>query len=800
MFGWINRIRRPPIAPATTAPADRQALRPPDADAAHLKERGKALLAQGQFDLAAACYGQASALDGSDGDSLINLGFALNGQGLFAQAEHPLRKAIALGLNLVDAHYLLALALREQGRLTSAIEHARAALALEPGLAHCRRDLCRWLVDGGQDQAALEVVARGLALDAGDAELHHYLGNLQTTAKDYEAAIASFERALAIQPGDAVALTNLGFALHRLGRLEVALETQQRALSIRPDLAEAHFNIGTVQHARGLFQAAEASYRRALALKPGYVDPYMHLGALLQAQGRLEEAAASLNTALTLAPQSVEGHNNMAILLLDQGRTEAAIEHLHAALHANAASPYAHCNLGSAFERLGRLDDAVAHYQKAVELDPGFLDAHSNLLFVLTFAPAHSQHDYLAEARRYGEKVSARARPFTEWPAFAATVRKKALRVGLVSGDLKSHPVGYFVEGLLRHLDPACFDLVAYPTQPREDNLSARLKSFFSAWTPLHGLSDEEAAKRIHDDRIDILLDLAGHSAHNRLPVFAWRPSPLQVTWLGYFASTGVPGIDWLIADPMSVPEHHRTHFSESICYLPETRLCFTPPRETPALAVSQLPALSNGHLTFGTFQVSRKINHGVLAAWADILRALPSAILRVQNQEMHSPASRASLQSRLSEIGIAPARVTLVGSVPREGYLAAHANVDVILDTFPFPGGTTTCEALWMGVPTMTLAGESLLARQGASLMSCAGLEDWVASSTAEYVERTLVFAADLDGLAHLRQRLRHQVLASALFDAPSFARHLGEALQDLWMRRTADVDHAPKNTEPSC
>lgn len=798
MFGWINKGRRPSSALVTTATADRQQARPPDEDAAQVKQRGKVLLAQGRFDPAAACFAQAAALDERDGDSLINLSFALSEQGLFAQAEGPLRTAIDRGLNLVDAHYLLAMALHKRGQLTSAIEHARAALALEPGLAPCRSDLCRWLVDDGQEQAAREVVAAGLVLDPKDAELHHYLGNLQTTAKEYEAAIASFERALANQPGNALVLTNLGFALHRLGRLDAALKAQQRALKLAFDLPEAHFNLGSVQHARGLFQAAEESYRRAIAFKPTYVDPHMHLGALLQAQGRLEEAASSLGRALALAPQSVEGHNNMAILLLDQGRTEAAIEHLHTALRVDAASSHAHCNLGSAFERLGRLDDAVAHYRKAVELDPGFLDAQSNLLFVLTFAPGHSQGEYLAEARRYGERVSARAKPFSEWLDAAAAVESRALRVGLVSGDLKSHPVGYFVEGLLRNLDPTRFDLVAYPTQPREDDLSARLKSFFSAWTPLHGLSDEEAANRIHADGIDILIDLAGHSAHNRLPVFAWRPARLQITWLGYFASTGVPGIDWLIADPVSVPDHHRAHFSESITYLPETRLCFTPPSEAPALAISPLPALNNGHLTFATFQVSRKINRGVLLAWADILRALPSAMLRVQNQEMHSPASRASLQARLNEVGIAPERVTLVGSVPREQYLAAHANVDVILDTFPFPGGTTTCEALWMGVPTMTLAGESLLARQGASLMSCAGLKDWVAGSTAEYVRRTVAFAADLDALALLRRRLRQQVLASALFDAPKFARHLETSLQGLWMRRSAEVDRPTKNPEP--
>jgi protein O-GlcNAc transferase len=790
MFGWISRARRRSNAQPTAVSAGRAKSQPPDGDAAQLKQRGKALLAQSRFEPATECYRHAAALDAQDVDSRVNFGFALSEQGLFAQAEGPLRQAIELRPDSVDAHYLLAIALREQGQLTPAIEHARRTLALQPGFALCRRDLCRLLVDSGQAQAARDVVTQGLALDAGDADLHHYLGNLQTTAKEYEAAIVSFERALAIQSGDALVLTNLGFALHRHGLLDAALATQQMALTIRPDLAEAHFNLGAVQQARGLLREAEQSFRQALALRPEYVDPYVHLGAVLHAQGRFDDGAVSLNAALALAPQSVEAHANLATLLLDQGRAEAAIEHLQAALRTNAASPQVHCNLGAAFQRLGQLDDAVEHYRKAVELDPEFLDAHSNLLFVLSFDPGCSPGDYLAEARRYGEKLSVRARPYADWPMSDAAGRRPALRVGLVSGDLKSHPVGYFIESLLRNLDPARFDLVAYPTQPREDDLSARVKPFFSAWTPVHGLTDEEAAKRIHNDGIDILIDLAGHSAHNRLPMFAWRPAPVQLSWLGYFASTGAPGIDWLIADPVSVPEYHRAHFSERICYVPDTRLCFTPPHETSALAVSPLPALSKGHLTFGCFQVSSKINSGVLAAWAEIFGAVPGALLRVQNQEMHSSAARAALHARLNKVGIATERVTLVGSMSRDEYLAAHANVDIILDTFPFPGGTTTCEALWMGVPTLTLAGESMLALQGASLLACAGLADWVAGSPAEYVERALAFAADHDGLARLRRRLRQQVLASPLFDAPGFSRHLEAALNGLWVRHAADLD----------
>jgi protein O-GlcNAc transferase len=567
------------------------------------------------------------------------------------------------------------------------------------------------------------------------------------------------------------------------------LTRQQQALAIYPDLAEAHFNLGAVLQARGRLAEAEQSFRQALALKPGYVDPHVNLGALLQSQGRLDDATESLRAALVLAPQHADARNNLATVLLDQGRTDTAIEHLLTALRANAASPEVHCNLGAALQRLGSVDAAIEHYRAAIELDPGLLDAHSNLLFMLSFHAECSPAEYLAEARRYGAKLAARVRALPNRPEAAAADPMRPLRVGMVSGDLKAHPVGYFVESLLNSLDRRRVELIAYPTQPREDDLTARLKPLFAAWSPIFGSSDEEAARRIHADGIDILIDLAGHSAHNRLPVFAWRPAPVQLTWLGYFASTGVPGIDTLIADPVSVPERHRAHFSETICYLPDTRLCFTPPRAAATLAVAPLPALTNGHLTFGCFQASSKINEHVLAAWGRIFQALSGARLRLQNQEMGTPSARSTMLARLGAVGLAAERVTLVGATPRDEYLAAHGEVDIILDTFPYPGGTTTCEALWMGVPTLTLVGETMLSRQGAALMACVGLTEWVAGDEEDYVDRALGHAADLNRLAGLRQGLRQQVLASPLFDAPRFASRLESLLQGLWAKRTTEL-----------
>jgi predicted O-linked N-acetylglucosamine transferase (SPINDLY family) len=351
------------------------------------------------------------------------------------------------------------------------------------------------------------------------------------------------------------------------------------------------------------------------------------------------------------------------------------------------------------------------------------------------------------------------------------------------------HPVGFFLEGIVASLDPARVELVAYTTNLQEDSVTSRLRSSFSEWHSLLGVSDEFAARRIRDDGIQVLIDLAGHTGHNRLPLFAWRPAPVQVSWLGYWASTGVQAMDYVLADEVSVPQQHRDQFTESIWYLPDTRLCYTPSADSMGVPLAPLPKSRNGYITFGSFQKLGKINDRVLALWGRVLHVLPDARLRVQNRQKNCPATREQFRERLFAMGIAPERVALEGEVPREAYLAAHADVDIILDTFPFPGDTTTCEALWMGVPTLTLAGETMLGRQGASMLACTGLQDWIASDEADFVAKAIAHAADAERLAHLRQGLRDKIIASPLFDSYRFAQNLQKALHEMWQKKKAGI-----------
>jgi predicted O-linked N-acetylglucosamine transferase (SPINDLY family) len=509
-------------------------------------------------------------------------------------------------------------------------------------------------------------------------------------------------------------------------------------------------------------------------------DAVMHnkLGNALQNIGQPENAIASYRRALEIKPTFAEAHNNLGIVLKNIGQLESSMASFRRALEINPNFAGAYSNMGNVQRELGLFDVAVASYRRAMELKPDYLTAHSNLLFTLNFVSNQSAEMMMAEAQGFGKMATRLARSFNNWPCVAENVQ--CLRVGLVSSDLRMHPVGFFLETVLANIDPTRIELFAYPTLLKEDELTARIRPFFKSWKPLRGLADETAARLIHDDGVHILLDLCGHTANNRLPVFAWKPAPIQASWLGYFATTGVAEMDYVLVDAVGVAENQRDQFTEAVWYLPDTRLCFTPPSDD--LPVTALPALKNGLITFGCFQKLSKVGDEVLSAWGDIFAALPKARLRMQCQQLGEQEQEEQLLARLQRYGIAADRVELKSGTTRAAYLAAHAEVDMILDTFPFPGGTTTCEALWMGVPTLTLAGGRLLARQGASLLTAAGLPDWVTENREEYITKAIELAGDLPKLSTLRAGLRQQVLASPVFDGKRFALNLEQGVWGLW------------------
>ena len=372
--------------------------------------------------------------------------------------------------------------------------------------------------------------------------------------------------------------------------------------------------------------------------------------------------------------------------------------------------------------------------------------------------------------------IAADARPL-------ARAARERLRVGFVSADLCTHPVGYFLDGIWPELASLDVDLIGFPTRPPraiDDPLEKRLRQTAKAWLPIAGLSDAAAAKAIRNANIDVLVDLSGFTSGHRLGVFALKPAPVQWTWLGYFSTIGMTSIDAVIADPVSVPPGAEGEFVKRVLRLPDSRLCFAPPDDAPPCRPP--PCVDASFITFGCTQNLSKINREVLLTWARILDRRRDARLLVRNKVLDDPGTAEHFRRRLADAGIAPNRATLKGRLPRTSYLESYASIDILLDTFPYPGGTTTCEALFMGVPVVTLRGETMLGRQGASLLAAAGCAGWIAGSEAEYIAIAEQLAADRSTLADMRRTQRAKVLASPLMDAPRFARNLRDLLWRAW------------------
>ncbi len=671
-----------------------------------------------------------------------------------------------------------------QGRLPDAAARARELAAAFPREPFCRKALCAALLALGRPQdlpEAAKAGAEAAALTPNDPQIHATLGAaLAALARPAEAE-ASLRRALDLQPDFPEALANLGGLLLAGDRPAEAEPPLRRAAELAPNDARMAANLASALTALFRFVEAEAICRRAVDMAPNLPAAHNNLGMALNGQRRFAEAEPCFRRAITLKPGYPEALNNLGNALLELARPTEAEQCLRESLATRPHDAKTLSNLANVLHAQGQLPEAETLYRQAIGLKPQNLSTRSNLLFALSHDSATGPQDYLAEARDFGRVATSAGPAFTSWLHTEAA----PVRVGLVSGDLREHPVGHFLEAWLPLVAPAEVEFLAYPTTPDEDALTARLKPHITAWRPIHGLTDAEAATRIHGDAVDILLDLSGHTAGNRLGVFALRPAPVQCAWLGYFASTGVEQMDFLLADAIGVPPDEENRYLERVLRLPDTRLCFAPPRDAPG--ISALPAATAGHVTFGCHQNPTKIGDATLDLWARALDAVPSARLRLRNRLYGDPTVIRVLVDRLGNHGVDAARVECLPGLDRAAYLADHAHVDIILDTFPYPGGTTTCEALWMGIPTLTLRGGGLLARQGASLLSAAGLPDWIAGTPDEYATRAAAFAADIPALAALRHGLRAHVAASPLFDAPRFARAFTDAMRQMWGGRKA-------------
>lgn len=634
--------------------------------------------------------------------------------------------------------------------------------------------------DMGEMEKAVKLIDRSLQLDPANAVYFNNYGNVLCQAGAALDATAAYRKAVQLAPGYGAAHNNLGIALSRCGEPEKAEKSFRRAIKLDPEYFDAHNNLGTCLYVQRRLDEAATAFRAAIDADPAQPSGYTNLANALATAGRTEEAEAQCRDALARDPDNAATHVVLGGLLEAGGRFTEAEKLFRTAITLRDDAPEAWINLGNLLRANARTAEAIDALRRAVALQPGNAMAHSNLLFTLSLDSAMTGEALLAAAKEW-DKIHAAEPMSRALPHRNRPDPDRRLRVGYVSPDFRDHAVGSFLAPLFQGHDRTQVEIFAYADVVRPDARTGQFESQADHWRNSFGWSDRRLARQIRDDRIDVLIDVAGHTGGNRLLCFAERPAPVQASWLGYGGSTGMDAMGWRITDARTDPESASAHYCERLIRLPHSLFCYEPDGDAPP--VETLPLDAAGHVTFGSFNNLSKVNDRAIECWATVLGGVPDSRLVVKGRGLDDAGLRRRFLEKFSAKGVTADRLDLMGyRSDKNAHLRAIGGVDIVLDTFPYTGATTTCEALWMGVPVVTLDGDRYVARMAAGLLRCIGLDDLVAADETDYVDRAAALSADPDQLRALRSSLRKRVASSPLCDAAQFNKSMEQAIRTMW------------------
>ena len=677
-----------------------------------------------------------------------------------------------------------ALRLHQAGRFDEAENLYRQILAAQPRHSDALNLLATLYQQRGEFNRAIPLLHQAIALKPERPDYHSNLGSAFRSLAQQEKAMQAFRKALALQPGHLESQFNLALCAMELGKLAEAAEGLQTILLTKPTFIPAHEMLAQALIGQGLLSEALATCREIVRLAPDNRQAFIQIGNILQAQGEWPEAVTAYRQAIALSPDSAAAHNNLGNTLIKQGKIHEAMACYQEALRYNPELAEAYVNLSWVYKEHGQIADDVRCLQGYLARHPEDFKAHSDMLFSMNYDPRYSPEQLAAAAQGWWHQHAPRPSALFVHPSRPHSDR---LRIGFLSPDFRVHPVGTFLLPLFKALDKQQVTLHCYAElQERQmDSVSHALRGLAESWCSTSGLSSQEAATRIHQDQLDILIDLAGHSANNRLDIMALQPAPIQASWLGYVNTTGLPVIHYRLSDAMADPPGQDPFYSETLVRLPDAFFCYEPPTESPA--IGPLPALSQGRITLGSLNNPAKISEEVITLWSKILVQLPDARLLL----VGTPFVDASITERYHRLfasqGVEPERIELLPSLPMQEYLELYNRIDIALDPFPHNGHTITCHTLWMGVPVVTLAGNRYASRMGASVLHFAGFPELIADNEEDYLARTVALARDLDRLAILRQTLRERLRHSVVCDTDRFANNFLLTMHDLRSRAQA-------------
>ncbi|MCK5295737.1 MAG: tetratricopeptide repeat protein [Alphaproteobacteria bacterium] len=623
----------------------------------------------------------------------------------------------------------------------------------------------------GRLSDAAGIYKKILEIEPNQPEATHLLGVVCHQTGNHEQALELISKAVNLKPDNSEFIGNLATVLADLKEYAKAEQFYMKALELAPEDATMYSNLGSVFNAQGRANAAEKCLRIAISIAPNYAEAWNNLGNSLKDLGNRKEAEKAYRKAIDLSPAFYIAHGNLGALLKNMGRFTEAIKILH---HVTINAPNDHIcwnNYGNVLSDIGRFEDAVSAYKKAISINPKYFEAYSNMLCCCQYIPSVTPESLEEIHKEWNDKYASK---YTKESNTCNNNDK--LILGFVSADFGRHPVGYFLVKFLESIDKNRCSVFMYSLRTSEDELTKRLKKTADKWVNAVGASDEVLTECIKNDKVDILFDLSGHTGKNRLLVFARKPVAIQVTWAGYVGTTGLAAMDYLIADKYQVKEGTDNFYSEKIIRMPDGYVTYDAPEYMPD--VLELPALSNGYITFGCFNNPCKVNDEVINIWSKILIKLPESKLLFKFNGFDDNGLNSNIIKKFAKNGVDSSRIIFEGKAPHAEFLAAYNRIDIALDTFPYSGGLTTCEAMFMGVPTITCAGETFAGRHSFAHLSNVGLTETIACDFDEYVEKAIELAGNFEHLSCLRKNLREQVKASPLCDGKRFADNLLDVL----------------------
>lgn len=796
------------------------------------------LRSRNKFAEALQLYNNVLEKDEANVEALIGKGICLQAQSLPMQAIECFNEAVRIDPGNACALTYCGMIYKDEGHLVEAAEAYQKARNADPSykpaaefLAIVLTDLGTSLKLAGNTEEGIQKYCEALEVDSHYAPAYYNLGVVYSEMMQFDLALTCYEKAALERPLYAEAYCNMGVIYKNRGELEAAIACYERCLTISPNFeiaknnmaialtdlgtkvkiegdinqgvayykkalfynwhyADAMYNLGVAYGEMLNFEMAIVFYELALHFNPRCAEACNNLGVIYKDRDNLDKAVECYQMALSIKPNFSQSLNNLGVVYTVQGKMDAASSMIQKAIFANSTYAEAYNNLGVLYRDAGSITSAVQAYEKCLQIDPDSRNAGQNRLLALNYIDEGFDDKLYQAHREWGKRFLKLYPQYTSWDN--PKVADRPLVIGYVSPDYFTHSVSYFIEAPLAHHDYSNYKVVVYSGVVKADAKTLRFKDKVlkkgGLWRDIYGIDEKKVASLVREDKVDILVELTGHTANNKLGTMACRPAPIQVTWIGYPNTTGLPTIDYRITDSLADPPDTTQKHVEELVRLPESFLCYSPSPE--AGPVCPTPAILNGFITFGSFNNLAKITPKVLQVWAKILCAVPNSRLVVKCKPFCCDSIRQKFLSTLAELGLEPLRVDLLPLIHlNHDHMQAYSLMDISLDTFPYAGTTTTCESLYMGVPCVTMAGSVHAHNVGVSLLTKVGLGRLVAKSENEYVSLALDLAADVTALQELRMSLRGLMAKSPVCDGENFTRGLESAYRNMW-RRYCDGD----------